>query len=370
MSILETIQILTDSAQYDLCDYSNPNKQSSINLPGIYQATSNGCKVPIFKTLMSNKCQNDCKYCVNQSKRDFHRLQLTPEYLSKIFIDYYNKGHVFGLFLSSGIPNDPNETMENLIETAYILRKKYGYKDYIHLKIVPGANKDTIKRAMALSNRVSINIETATADGLSTLSSTKDYNKDILKRLKWINSLRNSKDIFPKSTFTTQLIVGANEETDKEILTRMSKIYKKSELKRAYFSPFSPVKGTEFENKKNCSESRTNKLYNADKLINTYGYNIKELVFNDNDQLYLNEDPKISAAKKMNIFPIEINQAPYHDLIRVPGIGTSSAHKIIAHRHKNLFSSYKQLKEIGVVINRAEKYITINGELQSNLDFF
>lgn len=371
MSLLKTMQILTDSAQYDLCDYVNHNKSSSINLPGIYEATgANGCKIPLFKTLMSNECKNDCKYCINQSKRDFQRLRLSPEYLAKVFMEYYNQGFVNGLFLSSGIADDSDETMENMLDTIYVLRKKYGYKDYIHLKIVPGASKDSIKRAMSLSNRVSINIEAATADGLSILSSTKNYNNDILKRLRWINSLRNSKGTYPYSTHTTQLIVGANGETDREILARMSKIYKKSKLKRTYFSPFSPVEGTEFENKEACSELRTNKLYHADSLLNSYGYKVRELVFDDNDQLLLDEDPKILAAEKMDIFPVEVNTASYYDLIRVPGIGTKSAHKILAERKKHPFTSYEQLKELGVVVNRAEKYIRIKGEFQSNLDFF
>lgn len=371
MSLLKTMQVLTDSAQYDLCDYVNHNKSSSVNLPGIYEATgANGCKIPLFKTLMTNKCKNDCKYCINQSKRDFQRLQLTPEYLAKAFMDYYNQGLVNGLFLSSGIADDADVTMENMLETVSLLRKKYGYKDYIHLKVVPGASKDSIKRAMNLSNRVSINIEAATSDGLSILSSTKDYNNDILKRLRWINSLRNAKGIYPYSTHTTQLIVGANGETDKEILSRMSKIYKKSKLKRTYFSPFSPIEGTEFENKESCNEARTNKLYHADSLLNSYGYKVKELVFDDSEQLILNQDPKILAAEKMDIFPVEINEAPYHELIRVPGIGTKSAHKILSMRKNHPFTSYEQLRELGVVVDRAEKYIRIKGMYQSRLDSF
>lgn len=371
MSLLKTMQVLTDSAQYDLCDYASHSKSSSINLPGIYQATgANGCKIPLFKTLMSNECKNDCRYCINQSKRDFQRLQLSPEYLAKVFMEYYNKGFVNGLFLSSGIADDSNETMENMLDAVHILRKDYGYKDYIHLKIVPGASRDSIKRAMGLSNRVSINIEAATADGLSILSSTKDYNNDILKRLRWINSLRNSKGTYPYSTHTTQMIVGANGETDREILARMSKIYKKSQLKRTYFSPFSPVEGTEFENKEACSNLRTNKLYHADELLHSYGYKVRELVFDDNDQLLLDEDPKILAAEKMDIFPVEVNTGSYYDLIRVPGIGTKSAHRILAARRKRPFTSYEQLRELGIAVNRAEKYIRIKGEYQSNLDFF
>ena len=371
MSTLEKMKILTDSAQYDLCDYVNHNKSSQVNLPGIYHATGkNGCQIPLFKTLMSNKCKNDCKYCINQSKRNFTRLELSPEELAKAFLGYYNRGLVNGLFLSSGISNDVDTTMEKQIECVQILRKKYGYDDYIHLKIVPGASRDSIKRAMALANRVSINIEAATPSGLAELSSTKDYNKDILKRLSWINSLENKSTTYPNSTHTTQLIVGANGESDKEILKRMEKIYKNSKLKRTYFSAFTPIDETDFENKEACSTDRTSKLYNADSLLNDYHYKVNELVFDDNDKLSLTTDPKILAAKNMDIFPVEINTAPFVELIRVPGIGVKSAREIISIRKKRPFTNINQLKKLGVVVLRAEPYIKISGEYQTTFDTF
>ena len=259
--------------------------------------------------------------------------------------------------------------MEKQVETVSILRKKYGYDDYIHLKVVPGASKDSIKRAMALANRVSINIEAATPSGLAELSSTKDYNKDILKRLSWINSLQNKSTTYPNSTHTTQLIVGANGESDKEILERMEKIYKKSDLKRTYFSAFTPIEETEFSKKEACSTDRTAKLYNADSLLNDYHYNVKELIFDENDKLSLTQDPKILAAKNMDIFPVEINRAPLVELIRVPGIGVKSAREIISIRKKIPFTSEQQLKKLGVVVERAKPYIKIDGEYQTTFDF-
>lgn len=370
MSTLEKMKILTDSAQYDLCDYVSHNKSSQVNLPGIYEAIGhNGCKIPLFKTLLTNECKNDCKYCINQSKRDFTRLELSPEELARAFLGYYNRGLVNGLFLSSGISGDVDSTMEKQIETVHLLRNKYGYDDYIHLKVVPGASKDSIARAMALANRVSINIEAATPSGLAELSSTKDYNKDILKRLSWINSLENKSTTYPNSTHTTQLIVGANDESDKEILTRMEKIYKKSDLKRTYFSAFMPIEETELQNKEACSTDRTAKLYNADSLLNDYNYKVKELVFDENDKLSLTQDPKISAAKNMNIFPVEINSAPFVELIRVPGIGVKSAREIISIRKKMPFSNKEQLRKLGVVVDRAEPYIKISGEYQTTFDY-
>jgi len=369
METFHKVKALADFAQYDLCDYVNHHKSSSVNLPGIYHAKgANGCEIPLFKTLLSNKCKNDCKYCINQNKHNFTRLELEPDELARVFLSYYNNNYVSGLFLSSGISDDEESTMERTIETISLLRKKYEYNDYIHLKIIPGASKDSIKRAMALSNRVSLNIETATSSGLSELTSTKDYNKDILKRLSWINSLLGKSDTYPNITHTTQLIVGANNETDKEILNRMEKLYKKSNLKRSYFSSFSPIEGTDLENKEACNTERTNQLYHADSLLNQYKYKLNELVFEGDDKLSLNEDPKILAAKNMEIFPVEINSSPYKDLIRVPGIGVKSAKKIINIRKKQLFENNGDLKKLGVVTSRAEPYIKFNGELQINLD--
>ena len=232
---------------------------------------------------------------------------------------------VNGLFLSSGISGDVDSTMEKQIETVHLLRNKYGYDDYIHLKVVPGASKDSIKRAMALANRVSINIEAATPSGLAELSSTKDYNKDILKRLSWINRFQHKSTTYPNSTHTTQLIVGANDETDKEILQRMQKIYKKSDLKRTYFSAFTPIEETEFASKEACSTDRTAKLYNADSLINQYHYDVKD--------------------------------------------GVKSAHEIISIRKKTPFSNKEQLRKLGVVVDRAEPFIKISGEYQTTFDF-
>ena len=370
MSTLEKMKILTDSAQYDLCDYVSHNKSSQVNLPGIYEAIGhNGCKIPLFKTLLTNKCKNDCKYCINQSKRNFTRLELSPEELAKAFLGYYNRGLVNGLFLSSGISGDVDETMEKQVETVSILRKKYGYDDYIHLKVVPGASKDSIKRAMALANRVSINIEAATPSGLAELSSTKDYNKDILKRLSWINSLQNKSTTYPNSTHTTQLIVGANWESDKEILERMEKIYKKSDLKRTYFSAFTPIEETEFSKKEACSTDRTAKLYNADSMLKDNQYNFKKLISDENENLSLTQVPKNLERKNMDIFPVEINRAPLVELIRVPGIGVKSAREIISIRKKMPFTSEQQLKKLGVVVERAKPYIKIDGEYQTTFDF-
>ncbi|MBC7096830.1 MAG: radical SAM protein, partial [Methanobacteriales archaeon] len=249
MSLKKKVQILSDSAQFDLCDYSADKRQRNANVPGIYYSSMKGCKVPLFKVLLSNKCFNDCKYCINCSKREFTRIELESSELSKIFMDYYEKRYVDGLFLSSATIDDVDNTMEKLIEVVRILRHEKGYDGYIHLKILPGASRELIKRAMELSNRVSINLETATADGLSALSSTKDYKIDIIRRMKWIKKIHDKNPDITPSGQSTQFIIGAVEETDQEILKRISWLYDKLDIKRTYFSSFQALEGTPLENK-------------------------------------------------------------------------------------------------------------------------
>lgn len=181
MSKQKILEILSQAAYYDKCNTTNYNKDNLLKNMRIYNAKA-GCRdVPLFKVLLTNKCKNDCKYCINCNK-SYEQVELTPEELSEIYIEYYNNSSVEGLFLSSVIKKDADETMYDLIQTAHILRHKYSYKGYIHLKIIPGAARDDIKLAMQLADRVSINMEAATPEGLDELATTKDYNKDIIKR--------------------------------------------------------------------------------------------------------------------------------------------------------------------------------------------
>ncbi|MDP3486036.1 MAG: radical SAM protein, partial [Methanobacteriaceae archaeon] len=269
MNTMRKMQVLSDTAQFDLCDYVNHQTSSRPNLPGIYYSTvSGGCQVPLFKILMTNKCINDCKYCVNHSKRNFTRMELSPEELTRVFLNYYQKKYVEGLFLSSGISGDIDTSMEKVVEVARLLRLEHGYSGYIHLKILPGSSKDLIKRAMGLANRVSVNIEAATPDGLAELSSTKDYQKDIMRRLKWIKNIHHKDPLYAPSGQTTQMIVGATDETDEDILNRVKWLYDKLDVKRSYFSAFKPLEDTPLQSREEPHHNRSNRLYQADALLN------------------------------------------------------------------------------------------------------
>lgn len=372
MNRVKKMEILGDSARYDLCNYGNYNADNFLSgkIPGIYNSTNpNGDCVPLFKVLMTNKCSNDCRYCVNHSKHKFNRIEFTPEELTSIFLDYYNNRLVEGLFLSSGVPGDVDISMENMVEVARKLRLEHEYQGYIHLKILPGVSYDLIKRAMSLADRVSVNIEAATPGAFEELTTTKTFNTDILRRMKWITRLlKKDKNLSPSGQ-TTQFIVGASEETDEDILKRVDWLYDKLNIKRSYFSPFKPIKDTPFENLASPHPKRTSRLYQADFLVNSYGFDLNELVFEESGNLKLDMDPKYTAAlSNIEMFPVEINSAPYKTLLRVPGIGKISARRIIESRKKGIhFKTLVELKNIGVIANRAETFIKLNKYYQSTL---
>jgi predicted DNA-binding helix-hairpin-helix protein len=371
---LEKLRILGEGSQYDLCNYVSLNQENFISpkLPGIYHAqTAQGCSVPLFKTLMSNHCTSDCLYCVNNCQNQFHREEYSPEELVSVFLHYYQNRYAEGLFLSSGMPGDPDKAMENLVEVARKLRREHEYQGYIHLKILPGASYDQIKRSMSLADRVSVNLESATATGFSELTTTKDYDKDVLRRMKWIHRLKRRYPELAPSGQSTQLIVGANQENDEEILKRVEWLNKNLNIKLSYLSPFKPLEDTPLKEHSQPEPKRVPRLYQAQFLLNSYGFQVEEMILDDSGHLILEDDPKYLWAKSHpEYFPLEVNESSFKDLIKVPGIGPKSAQKIIAARRSgHVFTSLEDLKKIGVWIRRAEPFIKLNRVYQSTLNF-
>lgn len=372
MSTYKDLQILSNAAFYDKCNTRNYNRDNILRKNTddcIYNAKMGNREIPLFKILLTNKCKNDCAYCINCSKHKNQKVELTPEELAHCYMKYYEDNTAEGLFLSSGIKKDADQTMHELIETAHILRNKYSYQGYIHLKVIPGATRDDIKHAMQLADRVSINIESATSEGLSDLATTKDYNKDIIKRISWISRLSNRHHELAPSGFTTQLIVGANDETDKQIIDQTHHLRKKYKITNNYFSSFIPVKDTPLENKKISDPMRTNRLYQIEYLFSQYHIKKDELIFNDDGFLNLKEDPKYNiAVNNMDKYPIDVNTASYNELIHIPGIGIKTARRIKALKRKNKkIRSLKQLKDMGANINRCKTFVKIKGQYQSTL---
>lgn len=373
MHTIEKLKVLGESAKFDLCNYVDPSLETYVSgkIPGVYNSTSpNGYCMPLFKVLMTNKCSNDCKYCVNHSNRKFERFEFTPRELSNLFLEYYNKKYVEGLFLSSGVSGEIDLSMEKEIEVARILRD-YGYDGYIHLKILPGTSYDLIKRAMSLADRVSVNIEAATPDGFEELTSTKNFKIDILRRMKWINRVSKNDSALAPSGQTTQFIVGASDESDEDILNRTKWLHDKFEIRRSYFSAFNPLENTPLENHESPHPKRTSRLYQADFLLNSYGFKFDELVFDENGNIDTEIDPKYSfAMNNIDLFPVEVNEASYDELIRVPGIGMVSAKRIITLRKRGKrFGKLEELQQLGVAIKRAEPFVKLNKSYQTTLGF-
>ncbi|BDZ67312.1 radical SAM protein [Methanobacterium ferruginis] len=371
---IQKLRILGEASQYDLCNYVSLNQENftSKNLPGIYHArTQSGCQVPLFKTLMSNHCINDCNYCINHCHNKFERIEFSPDELISVFLHYYQNHYAEGLFLSSGMPGDADRVMENMLEVARKLRLEHEYQGYIHLKIIPGASYDMIKRAMNLADRVSVNIESATSSGFDELTSTKDYYNDVLRRMKWIGRLKKRHPEMAPSGQSTQLIVGANDETDQDILKRAEWLHKHLDINLSYLSPFQPLEDTPLENHTQPENKRTPRLYQAQFLLNSYGFSSDELLLDEEGFLFLDEDPKYLWAKSHpDMFPLEVNEAGFKELLRVPGIGKKSARRIIESRRNGMkFRHLDELKKIGVVVKRAEPFIQLERAHQTTLPF-
>ncbi len=327
----------------------------------------NGKQIPLLKTMQTSVCERDCNYCCFRSGRDFQRANLTPDELAGAIVKLSRAGIAQGVFLSSGICGGGVRTQDRIIATAELLRQKFRYSHYIHLKIMPGAEEDQIFRAMQLADRVSINLEGPDETSLQKLAPHKRFFNELMHPLRIIQEIRTQyaphlawKGTWPSSC--TQFVVGAVGETDLSLLNTTNHLQQQFRISRAYFSKFSPVVDTPFENLPPLNPWRQHRLYQAFYLLNTYHYDLEEIEFNSSGNLSLEKDPKIAWAElHLRENPIEINTASYPRLLRVPGIGPASARKILALRKHGKIRELTQLRGIGVSFQRAAKFILLDG---------
>jgi len=350
---LQKVKFLDSS--YDVC--GGGKKECSTDF--IYDASSLRGNCPLFKVLQSNSCSFDCKYCVNSTKTRTRDMHFEPEELAKTFTCLQKQYNLHGLFLSSSVIKDPNTTTEKMIETVKLVRHKYNYQGYIHFKVLPGTSYELIKQASEMVNRMSINIECPSKSRLSELSHVKDFKIDILRRQAWVKKLHPNQ--------TTQMIVGAADETDLEILKMVDWEYNSFNLKRIYYSSFKSGKNIELK-KEDCSTIRQNRIYNVDFLLRKYNFKvdeIKEILINE---MLPKEDPKLALAKLNFDGPVEVNEAEYSDLLKIPGIGPITAKKILECQMNNYkIKKYSQLQELGVRINNAKPFMKVDGNWQKRL---
>ncbi len=370
MDLLQKLSLLGAAAKYDVCAASGCSSGGRSGLPSpgsgvCHSFLPDGRCISLFKVLQTNSCQKDCFYCPNRIQRDIPRASFTPDELAVLFLEFYHRNYVEGLFLSSGICKSPGHTMEQIIKTAEILRYKYRFNGYIHLKVVPGAKPEYIEQAVRLASRVSVNIEAPTADYLQKLSRLKDFEDGIINRMKWIKRLQSG-GLLPAGQ-TTQFIVGAAGESDASILKTTSGLYQGIGLKRVYFSAFQPVAGTPLEGMPPAAVLREHRLYQCDFLFRLYGFKLSDISFNSEGNLPEDIDPKLNyALNNSHLFPLEVNRASYRELLKVPGIGPASARRIVNARKKFKFNTLDELKNTGVVVKRAAPFVQVNGRYRES----
>jgi len=327
----------------------------------------NGKTIPLLKTMQTSICENDCNYCCFRSGRDTPRAILSPDELASAIVKLSQAGVAKGVFLSSGITGGGVRTQDRIIATAEILRHKYNYREYIHLKIMPGAEKDQIFRAMQLADRVSINLEGPNEKSLGLLAPHKIFFNQLLEPLRMIEEIRREylphlawKGAWPSST--TQFVVGAVGETDLDLLQTSVSLHKNFKISRAYFSKFTPVINTPFENLPPLNIWRQCRLYQAFYLLRDYQFDLEDLSFISQGYLELEKDPKLSWAEKHLIeSPVEINRADYQELIKIPGIGPITAKRICEIRIHDKIREMSSLQKIGIATQRATKFILLDG---------
>ncbi len=324
-----------------------------------------GRRMPVLKILQTSACEKDCLYCPFRAGRDFRRETLSPDELAYAFDQMARAGLVEGLFLSSGIV-DAARSMDRMLATAELLRRRYGFRGYIHLKLLPGAEPAHIERAIQLADRVSVNLEAPNPERLARLAPHKEFTGALLGLLRraaeMIRAARGRGRRVASAGIVTQFVVGAAGESDRELLATTQALYDAGALTRAYFSAFSPVPDTPLEGLPPASSVREHRLYQSDFLLRHYGFRAEELVYDAEGCLPLDRDPKLAWAQAHpECFPVEVNRAERAQLLRVPGIGPRAADRILRARRERSLRDLGQLRRLGVDVSRAAPFLLLAG---------
>lgn len=369
LALLSTQTEIEPAEETNSLGYSPRTKNRSD--PGIctYAATlPNGQTISLLKMLMSSSCERNCNYCPFRAGRDFNRVTLKPVEFAKLFINLHRAGIVQGLFLSSGVINSGVQTQDRLLETAEILRYRAGFRGYLHIKLMPGAEWSQVEKSMRLADRVSINLEAPNTFRLEKLAPRKRFMEELLQPLRWVKEIRNNQPPYkgwnghwPSST--TQFVMGAAGESDLELLHTTEGLYHELGLRRVYYSAFRPYPDTPLENQEPGSPTREQRLYQASFLLRDYGFTLEELPFGETQNLPLEIDPKLAWARAhLSENPIEINHADRQELLRIPGIGFKGASAILEARRVQMLHDLSSLFKLGIQTKRAAPFILLDGK--------
>ena len=390
MDLLEKLTILSDAAKYDAACTSSgvrrkfqPGKigNTSSSIAGCcHSFSADGRCVTLLKVLMTNSCVYDCKYCVNRRSNDTRRAAFTPRELAELTIGFYRRNYIEGLFLSSGVLRNADYTTEQMIRALRILRQEYGFNGYIHAKAIPGTSPELVQQLGLLADRMSVNIELPSQQGLQTLAPDKTR-EAILRPMSLIrDKVYESKQelvkykhapSFAPAGQSTQLIVGATKDTDRHILHLTEALYQKYRLKRVFYSAYVPVVENSLLPALDTKPPllREHRLYQADWLLRFYGFQASELLDEAHPDFNPQLDPKCSwAVAHLEQFPVEIMRADYETLLRVPGIGPTSAKRIVSAR-RTAHLRFEDLKKLGVVVKRAQYFVLCDGRAAPGLRF-
>lgn len=376
-TVLEKLKILAESAKYDVsCASSGTSRSGKKGMVGsaagwgiCHSFAEDGRCISLLKIMLTNYCMYDCAYCINRRSNDLPRATLSVTELVDLTIEFYRRNYIEGLFLSSGVVRSPDYTMERLVRVVKDLRLIHRFNGYIHMKSIPGASQELVNEAGLYADRLSVNIEIPNEKSLQTLAPEKDF-KSVFAPMRYIQQgvLQSAEERkrfrhaprFAPAGQSTQMIIGATADTDKDILRLSSALYQRPTMKRVYYSGFIPV--NDYDNRlpalKQPPLVRENRLYQADWLLRFYEFKVDEIVNDAYPELDLEVDPKLSwALRNPHMFPVDINKADYELLLRVPGIGVKSAKMIVVSRRYSRLGS-EQLKKIGVVMKKAQYFIT------------
>lgn len=385
MTIAKKLEILTDAAKYDVACTSSGGDRSGGRLGKTMPAgcchsfAADGRCISLLKVLMTNVCCYDCRYCVNRSSNDLPRAMFTPRELADLTMDFYRRNYIEGLFLSTSVVRDPDYTTERMADALAILREEYGFSGYIHAKAIPGADPALTQRLGRLADRLSVNIELPSSRSLALLAPDKARD-DIFRPMEQIRDgilaykadkvkYRHTPSFAPAGQ-STQMIVGASDETDRHILKLSEGMYRTYGLKRVFFSAYVPVAESPLLPSPLDFKPpllREHRLYQSDWLLRFYHFRADELLTPDRPNLDLRLDPKCNwAMNHLEEFPVEVNTADYRTLLRVPGIGPMGARRILAARRWRSLD-YDSLKKLGIVLKRAQYFVTCGGRMTPGL---